>query len=64
MRRGGCSRAPCGRKQPQISANRTRDHLVTRTLRDRGWTVLRIWGHELKRAHTRRLLKRLRHSGL
>ena len=48
----------------KIAANRTRDRLVTRTLRARGWTVLRIWGHELKRAHTRRLLTRLRRAGL
>jgi DNA mismatch endonuclease (patch repair protein) len=48
----------------KISANRTRDRLVTRTLRARGWTVLRIWGHELKRAHARRLLTRLHRAGL
>jgi DNA mismatch endonuclease (patch repair protein) len=43
----------------KISANRTRDRLVTRTLRARGWTVLRIWQHELKPAKARRLLTRL-----
>ena len=48
----------------KIAANRTRDRLVTRTLRARGWTVLRIWGHELNPAHTRRLLTRLRRAGL
>jgi DNA mismatch endonuclease (patch repair protein) len=48
----------------KIAANRTRDRLVTRTLRARGWTVLRIWGHELKPAHERRLLNRLRRAGL
>jgi very-short-patch-repair endonuclease len=30
----------------------------------RGWTVLRIWQHELKRANERRLLNRLRRAGL
>lgn len=30
----------------------------------RGWAVLRIWGHELNPAHTRRLLTRLRRVGL
>ena len=48
----------------KIAANRTRDRLVTRTLRARGWTVLRIWQHELKPAHARRLLTRLRRAGL
>ena len=48
----------------KIAANRTRDRLVTRTLRARGWTVLRIWQHELKPANARRLLTRLRRAGL
>jgi len=48
----------------KIAANRTRDRLVTRTLRARDWTVLRIWQHELKPTHARRLLTRLRRSGL
>jgi len=26
----------------------TRDRLVNRTLRRQGWTVLRIWEHELR----------------
>jgi DNA mismatch endonuclease, patch repair protein len=33
----------------KIAANRTRDRLVTRTLRALGWRVLRIWEHELIR---------------
>ena len=28
--------------------NRARDRLVTRSLRDKGWTVLRIWEHSLR----------------
>lgn len=44
----------------KIAANRTRDRLVTRTLRARGWTVLRLWEHELARKNERRLLARLR----
>ena len=43
----------------KISANRTRDRLVTRTLRAQGWRVLRIWEHELKRKNERRLLSRI-----
>ena len=33
----------------KLTANKTRDRLVTRTLRQRGWRVLRIWEHELTR---------------
>ncbi len=43
----------------KISANRTRDRLVTRTLRAHGWNVLRIWEHELKRANEKRLERRI-----
>ena len=44
----------------KIAANRARDRLVTRTLRAMGWTVLRIWEHELTKRNERRLLGRLR----
>ena len=44
----------------KIAANRTRDRLVTRTLRKLGWSVLRIWEHELTRRNETRLLRRLR----
>jgi DNA mismatch endonuclease (patch repair protein) len=43
----------------KIAANRTRDRLVTRSLRRLGWRVLRIWEHELKRENTVRLVRRL-----
>ena len=43
----------------KIAANRTRDRLVTRTLRAQGWRVVRIWEHELARKNERRLLSRL-----
>lgn len=43
----------------KISRNRTRDRLVTRTLRCRGWRVLRIWEHELGRKNEGRLVARL-----
>ena len=33
----------------KLNRNRTRDRLVTRTLRKSGWRVLRIWEHELRR---------------
>jgi len=34
----------------KLSANKTRDRLVTRALRRAGWRVLRIWEHTLRRA--------------
>jgi DNA mismatch endonuclease (patch repair protein) len=43
----------------KLSANKTRDRLVTRTLRKLGWRVLRIWEHELARKNEVRLLARL-----
>jgi DNA mismatch endonuclease (patch repair protein) len=43
----------------KLSGNKSRDHLVTRTLRLAGWHVLRIWHHELKRKNESRLLRRL-----
>jgi DNA mismatch endonuclease (patch repair protein) len=57
----------------KILRNRTRDRLVTRTLRAHGWTVLRLWEHELPsslgasarpgaRAKERCLLARLRRA--
>lgn len=48
----------------KIAQNRTRDALVTRTLRRAGWRVLRMWEHELTRRYERRLLARLRRAGL
>jgi G:T-mismatch repair DNA endonuclease (very short patch repair protein) len=42
-----------------VSANRTRDALVTRTLRSQGWRVLRIWEHELAKKNEARRLRRL-----
>ena len=31
----------------KLAANQARDKFVTRTLRRQGWTVIRIWEHEL-----------------
>ena len=31
---------------PKLARNRARDDLVTTTLQNAGWTVLRIWEHE------------------
>ena len=43
----------------KLSRNQARDRLVNRTLRARGWIVLRIWEHELARRNERQLLSRL-----
>jgi len=43
----------------KIATNRTRDRLVTRTLRALGWRVLRIWEHELVLKSEPRRLARL-----
>ncbi len=53
----------------KLSANKTRDRsspsfdptsrLVTRTLRQQSWRVLRVWEHELARKHEARLVGRL-----
>jgi DNA mismatch endonuclease, patch repair protein len=32
----------------KLARNKARDRLVTRTLEQRGWFVLRVWQHELK----------------
>jgi DNA mismatch endonuclease, patch repair protein len=45
--------------EQKLQRNRDRDLLVNKTLRGRGWSVLRIWQHELTRAGEAQLLKRL-----
>ena len=45
--------------QGKLAKNKVRDRLVTRTLRQQGWRVLRIWEHELRRTRQRRLVARL-----
>ena len=44
----------------KIAANKTRDRLVSRSLRQDGWCVLRIWEHELRRKREVRLVARLK----
>lgn len=43
----------------KFAVNKARDRLVTRTLRAKGWRVLRIWEHELARKNEARLLRRI-----
>lgn len=46
----------------KLAANQARDRQVTRTLRQSGWRVLRIWEHELTRKNEARLMRRLESS--
>lgn len=61
----GCSkhcRMPKGNHvywEQKITSNKTRDLLVTRTLRSQGWRVLRIWEHELGRKNIAKLCRRI-----
>jgi G:T-mismatch repair DNA endonuclease (very short patch repair protein) len=50
-------RVPIGRRRSQLTGNKARDRKVNRLLRAKGWTVLRIWEHELARKNQVRLLK-------
>jgi DNA mismatch endonuclease (patch repair protein) len=43
----------------KLTRNKVRDRVVNRTLRQLGWTVLRIWQHELTRKNETRLLRRI-----
>lgn len=43
----------------KLMANKARDRLVTRTLRERGWHVMRIWEHELTRKRQATLMARI-----
>ena len=57
-----CYRAPKGNQkfwETKIIRNRERDREVNRELRLRGWRVLRIAEHSLKKKHRKRLLSRL-----
>src|SRR2546430_7706074 len=45
--------------QKKLAGNRSRDRIVTRILRRKGWQVLRIWEHELARKNQARLAIRL-----
>jgi len=44
----------------KLARNKKRDRLVGRTLRLRGWQVLRIWQHDLSRKHEQRLVSKIR----
>lgn len=44
----------------KLARNHTRDWLVNRTLRAKGWRVLRLWEHALSRKCERATVRRLR----
>lgn len=46
----------------KIERNMARDRLVSRSLRFKGWRVLRIWEHELQKKNRQNLLRRLRRT--
>jgi DNA mismatch endonuclease (patch repair protein) len=61
-----CSNMPATNRafwREKLAKNVARDRLVTRTLRAEGWTVVRIWEHELRRPRTalRRVERALQH---
>jgi DNA mismatch endonuclease, patch repair protein len=46
----------------KLARNRTRDHLVERTLKKQGWRVLRVWQHELTGKNEARLTSRVQQA--
>ena len=43
----------------KLTGNKARDRRVNRALRGRGWTVVRVWEHELRRRDEPKLVRRL-----
>jgi DNA mismatch endonuclease (patch repair protein) len=48
--------------QTKLARNRNRDTSVTRQLRRKGWTVLRVWEHELAAKEQQKVLKKIRRA--
>lgn len=48
--------------EKKLEANRERDKEVNRELKKKNWKVVRIWEHELKKGHEKRLVTKLRRS--
>jgi DNA mismatch endonuclease (patch repair protein) len=44
----------------KLTGNKARDRRVNRLLRAKGWKVIRVWEHELRRKDEAKLLRRLR----
>jgi DNA mismatch endonuclease (patch repair protein) len=45
--------------RPKLARNRNRDRLVTKTLADEGWSVVRVWEHEAVPEAVRTILEAL-----
>lgn len=43
----------------KITGNKARDRRVNRLLKAKGWTVVRVWEHELRRRDEMKLIRRL-----
>ncbi len=50
--------------ETKITRNRDRDREVTGGLKKRGWRVLRLWEHELRKKREKLVVARLRRAGL
>jgi DNA mismatch endonuclease (patch repair protein) len=50
--------------ETKITRNRERDREVNRELKKRGWRVLRLWEHELRKKREKTAVARLRRAGL
>jgi len=48
----------------KIEGNKKRDRMQNRLLRNNGWTVIRIWQHELTPKHLPKAMRKLRAAGL
>jgi DNA mismatch endonuclease, patch repair protein len=48
----------------KIEGNKKRDRMQNRLLRANGWTVVRIWQHELTPKHRAKGIRKLRRAGL
>jgi len=59
-RHGTLPASNAGFWRQKLSRNRARDRLVISKLRSKGWTVLRIWQHELLPKNERRLHRRVK----
>lgn len=46
----------------KLARNKSRDRVVTRTLRERGWKVIRIWQHALSRDRQAGTIGRIRRA--
>lgn len=49
----------CAFWEQKLGNNKKRDLVVSSTLYDQGWVVIRLWEHELRRNNTDKLLKKL-----